>query len=183
AMQLSTASSPARERLANLVVLAAAVLVALLSARPYAGGWNDGSRLATVECLVDYHTLAIDRSVFVEVPPAAGAAPCPYPATETDLVRDGTGDKLFIKGHFYSDKSPVPALALALGYQFWEWATGLTARLRPDLFCYLMTLLSAGLAYVAAVWCVYRLGRPLRLPLALRLVLAASFGPAPVALP
>ena len=42
-----------------------AVLVALVSARPYAGSWNDGSRLATVESLVDYHTLAIDRSIFL----------------------------------------------------------------------------------------------------------------------
>jgi len=37
-------------------VLAAAVVIALCSAHSYAGGWNDGSRLATAEALVDYHT-------------------------------------------------------------------------------------------------------------------------------
>ena len=42
--------------------------IALVSARDYAGGWNDGSRLATVESLVDYHTLAIDKSIYVDVP-------------------------------------------------------------------------------------------------------------------
>ncbi len=55
------------------VVLAAAVVVAAVSAHPYAGGWNDGSRLATVESLVDRHTWAIDDSIFVNpsaVPPA-----------------------------------------------------------------------------------------------------------------
>src|SRR5437899_11778232 len=103
---------------AKICVLSAAVTVALLSAHCYAGGWNDGSRLATVECLVDYHTLAIDRSIFVQVPPRDGSAtPSPYPDDEPDLLSHGTGDKLLIQGHFYSDKSPVPALLMAGLYQ------------------------------------------------------------------
>src|SRR5687767_12101081 len=55
------------ERKAWIGVLLGASLIALVSARPYAGGWNDGSRLATVESLVDRHTLAIDDSMFVNV--------------------------------------------------------------------------------------------------------------------
>ena len=52
--------------------------LALVSARSFAGSSNDGSRLATVESLVDYHTLAIDRSIFV--PPASATIwPPPYP--------------------------------------------------------------------------------------------------------
>ena len=47
------------------VVIVAAAAVALVSARPYAGGWNDGSRLAMVESVIDRHTLAIDDSIFV----------------------------------------------------------------------------------------------------------------------
>ncbi len=163
----------------GLLVLAGAVTVALLSARGYAGSWNDGSRLATVECLVDYHTLAIDRSVFVRVPPASP----PYPASEPTLLRGGTADKLRIGGHFYSDKSPVPALLLAGVYQVCQWTTGLTARESPGWFCYLMTLASSGLAYVAAAWCVWRFGRPLGLAPSLRLALTASFALATVALP
>ena len=169
------------EKVTGWLVLAVAAVVALVSARPYAGCWNDGSRLATVEALVDQHTLAIDRSIFVRVPAEPGAVP--YPPDEPALLQTGALDKLLIAGHWYSDKSPVPALLLAALYQVLQWTTGLTARGRPDLFCYLMTLASAGLPYVVAVWSVYRLGAPLRLSAGLRLALAASFGLATVALP
>ena len=60
--------------LVSVAVLVVATLAAGFSARPYAGGWNDGSRLATAECLVDQHTLAIDDSIFVRVPPGEGPA-------------------------------------------------------------------------------------------------------------
>jgi hypothetical protein len=158
-----------------------AAAIALVSARPYAGSWQDGSRFASVEALVDYHTLAIDNSIFVQVPVSPPSS-APYPADEPDLRRYGTCDKLYINGHFYTDK-PVPALLLASVYQLWQWAGGATARERPDYFCWVLTLASAGLAYVIAVWCMYRLGQPLRLPLALRLALTASFALATLALP
>src|SRR5262249_10585296 len=77
---------------------------------------------------------------------------------------------------------PVPALLLAGVYQGWHGLTGLSARTRPDLFAYGMTLASSGLAYVVAVWCVFALGGVLRLPLAPRLLLAASFALATVSL-
>ena len=64
-MPSSSPSLTREQPLCAGAVLALAVVVALVSARPYAGSWNDGSRLATVECLVDYHTLAIDRSASV----------------------------------------------------------------------------------------------------------------------
>src|SRR5262245_23909670 len=114
------------EKVTGWLVVAAAVVVALVSARPYAGCWNDGSRLAAVEALVDQHTLAIDRSVCVRVPLEPGAAP--YPPDEPALLQAGTLDKLLIDGHWYSDKSPVPALLLAGLYQVLQWTTGLTAR-------------------------------------------------------
>ncbi len=50
-----------------------------------------------------------------------------------------------------------------------KWMTGWTARTHPDQFCRAMTLASSGLAYVVAVLCIYRLGRPLRLSLSVRL--------------
>jgi len=47
-------AQPARKcGLKGLLVLCGAIAVALFSCRNYAGGWNDGSRLATVEALVD----------------------------------------------------------------------------------------------------------------------------------
>lgn len=172
------------QRWAGTVVLMAAAAVALGGARHYAGGWNDGSRLATVEALVDYHTFAIDDSIFVKVPPRRGAAgPGPYPPEDAILAVHGTGDKLLIEGRYYSDKSPVPALLVACIYRAWQAATGWTARDRPDAFCYAMTVLSSGLAYVAAVLCVFWAGGLVGLPLVRRMVLTASFGMTTVALP
>jgi hypothetical protein len=178
------------------LVLGGAVLVALLSARSYAGNWNDGSRLATVECLVEYHTFVIDHSIFVAVPGTrthdeeeaeadekGARSSCPYLPWAKNLVEGGTLDKLYINGHYYSDKSPVPALWLAGVYQVWRWCAGPSAGERPDWFCYLMTLVSSGLGYVLTVWCVYRLGGVLGLSLPLRLLLTASLALATVALP
>jgi hypothetical protein len=71
---------------------------------------------------------------------------------------------------------------MAAVYQAMQWGTGLTARERPDRFCYWMTVTSSGLAYVVAVWCVFQAGRVLRLPLPLRLALTGSFGLATMAL-
>jgi hypothetical protein len=159
----------ARERVAFWLVLVAASGVALVSARPYAGAWNDGSRLATVESLVDRGTLAIDESVFVSVPFDQGS---PYRGVALD---HGTLDKLLIDGHFYSDKSPVPALLLAILYEALQKLFGLQSHVAPELFCYVMTVLSSGIAYVVAVACVFQFGKALQLPLAWRLALSAGF--------
>ena len=169
------------QRWINGAVLTAAVVLAVASARPHAGGWNDGSRLATVECLVDYHTLAIEKSIFVQVPQEEAAVP--YPVTELLLCQKGTADKLFIQGRFYSDKSPVPALLLSGFYRGVQTLTGLSTRQSPHLFCFVLTLASSGLAYVVSIWCVHALGGALGLSSGLRLMLTASLGLATVALP
>jgi hypothetical protein len=135
--------SHGRER---LWVMIAALIFALASARPYAGGWNDGSRLATVEALVDHGTFAIDDSIFVRVPPQNP----PYPPDRLDLIATGTLDKLCINGRFYSDKGPVPALVLAGCYALMRALTGLTAAQSPSLFCYLMNFLGGGVPLVVA---------------------------------
>jgi hypothetical protein len=171
----------APNRLAGAVVLLLAAIIAFASARDYAGGWNDGSRLATVECLVDYQTLAIDRSIFVRPPPPESVEPNPYPDDRPDLQREGTKDKLLINGSYYSDKSPVPALTIAGMYKALKWATGIVARRQPRRFCYWMTVGTSGAAYVVSVWCIYQLGGVLRLALRPRLLLTASLGLATVA--
>src|SRR5437868_13147617 len=104
----------------SVAVLVAASAVAIFSARPYAGGWNDGSRLATVESLVDRGTFAIDDSIFVRIPTNRA----PYESVQ--LRETGTLDKLLIGGHFYSDKSPVPAVLLAAAYGAIQRLTGFT---------------------------------------------------------
>jgi hypothetical protein len=183
---MDTGNSAARQpssRWVGVGVLGLAALVAVLGGRGYAGGANDGSRLATVECLADHGTLAVDQSIFVKVPAEEKqTGPSPYAPTAGSL-REGTCDKLLIHGHYYSDKSPVPALVMAGTYRALQWCTGLTARERADRFCYTMTVLFSGLAYVVAVWCIYALARTLGLPPWPGLALTASFALATVALP
>jgi len=171
----------ASNRLAGAVVLLSAAIIALASARDYAGGWNDGSRLATVECLVDYRTLAIDRSIFVRPPPPESVEPNPYSDDNPALQREGTKDKLLINGSYYSDKSPVPAVTMAGMYKALQGTTGIVARRQPWRFCYWMTVGTSGVAYVVSVWCIYQLGGVLRLALRPRLLLTASLALATVA--
>ncbi|HUY89523.1 MAG TPA: hypothetical protein VMV10_12380 [Pirellulales bacterium] len=170
------------EAIAGYAVWAVAAAVALVSARDYAGGWNDGSRLATVECLVDYHTLAIDKSIFVDVPRIGfdPNRPFPYPLDDPNSFA-GTKDKVLVGGRYYSHKPPIPSVLLAAEYFLWQKITGLTARDRCDEFCYWMTLGSAGVGYVAAVVSPFYLAGLLGLPLVRRLELAASLAFATVA--
>jgi hypothetical protein len=174
-------SPPTRDRpFVSLIVILAASALAIVSARSYAGSWQDGSRLANVEALVDHHRWAIDDSIFVRVPsypPGRG----PYPSDEPGLLQRGTLDKLYINGHYYADR-PVPALFMAGLYQVWRWCGGETARERPDRFCLALTLASAGAAYVIAVWCIYRIALALGLSVSRSLALTGSFGLATVAL-
>ena len=181
---MSIAESSKSRFVEGMVILAATV-VALVSAQTHAGSWNDGSRLATVECLVDHHTLAIDQSIYVAVPAANDPVRrFPYASSDPDMMttlRVGTADKLFIDGHFYSDKSPVPALLMAIFYQVLQWLTGLRAAFQPEAFCWAMTVFSSGLPYIVAVWAVHRMGGVLELPLATQIALTASFALATLA--
>ena len=160
-------------------VLCAAILAAL-TARPYAGAWNDGSRLATVESLVDRHTFSIDDSIYLN--PSVAARP-PYDPSNALAAAYGTQDKLLIDGHWYSDKSPVPAVLMAAPYQLWRWFGGPSAAERPDLFARGLTWLFAGLPYVLAVWAIARMTRHLQLPSPWDVVLTAGFAFTGVALP
>jgi len=158
------------------LLLFVAMVVACVSARPYAGGWNDGSRLASVESLVDRHTFAIDNSVFIRVPPALiELGTTPYPPNQPHLLKTGSLDKLLIDGHFYSDKPPVVSVLMAGEYQLWRWLGLPSFAERPDVVCYFLTLGTSGLAFVLMVWSYYQIGLLLRLPLRTRMILLAGF--------
>jgi hypothetical protein len=161
----------------DLTVVTACAIVAAASARDYAGSYNDGSRLATVESLVDHHTWKIDRSIFLHY--GEGDRPEVWGPGGPSPV--GALDKLLIGGHYYSDKPPVTAVLMAAVYQALQWSTGLVARDSPRAFCYWMTLTTSGLAYVVAAWCIYRVGCSIALPPRAALLLAASFGLATLA--
>ncbi|HBI45890.1 MAG TPA: hypothetical protein DDY78_24000 [Planctomycetales bacterium] len=150
-----------RGRVIEVIVVLTAVVIAAVSARDFAWGANDKSRLATVECLVDYHTFAIDRSTWF--------------AETCDMIRPHPD------GPFFSDKPPVMALLLAVPYQVMQSVFGIRAADHKEVFCYLLTLFSSGLAYVVAVWCVFRLGRVVGLSPGWAAALTASFALATIA--
>jgi len=159
------------ERAWEWAALAVGLLGAAAVTRGHAGGWNDGSRLAAAECLVERRTWVIDDSVFLR-PPADG--PSPYPADNPFLQRFGTLDRLRIGGHWYTDKPPLSVLPLAAAYGVLHAATGDTVRGRPERFCRTLTFATSGAAFAVAVWSLCRLGRRLGLAPPWRLALAAS---------
>jgi hypothetical protein len=156
------------------VVVIGAAVVALLTARPIAGAWNDGSRLAAVESVGSRGTFAIDDSPFANATPPDQYPRPLYPAVPATLREDGTKDKLLIDGHYYSDKLPVLTAVMGGLYRGWLALGGPPAAERPDLFCYLVTILTSGVGYVAGVWCVWRLGRTVGLDVRWAVLLAAA---------
>lgn len=160
----------------------AAFAFGLCLAQDHAGSWNDGSRLATIESLVDRGTLAIDESIFVRPPTEAGAGrPLPYSRSEPNLWERGTLDKLWIEGRFYSDKPMVPAIVSAGLYWILQKTTGLVARERPDRFSWWMTAGSSSIAFATATLSVYAIARRVGLGDARGIAMAASFSLATVA--
>ena len=119
--------------------------------------------------------------MFVRGPGSEPNVPNPFTPGDKLLETKGTCDRLFINGHYYSDKSPLPAVTLAGWYLVLKRTINLEAREDPGRFCYWMTVGSSGLGYVAAVWCVYQLGLVVGLPLSTRLLLTASLAFATVA--
>src|SRR4051794_35272272 len=88
AARRNLAAAPAHVRLLFLLVL-----IALGVTHCSSMSWNDDSRMATIQSLVESGTLVIDHSDFV-----------------------GTGDKVFVNGHFYSEKPPMTAVIGAAVY-------------------------------------------------------------------
>lgn len=88
------------------------------------GSWNDQSRIATVQSLVESGSFIIDKSVFRT-----------------------TGDKVFINGHFYSDKPPVPSVLGAAVY-LPLYHLGLVLQRDSSASYYLVTLLTVKLFWL-----------------------------------
>ncbi|HEY3790028.1 MAG TPA: hypothetical protein VGL71_14305, partial [Urbifossiella sp.] len=158
------------------VLGAMALGIAALGAKPYAGSWNDGCRLAAVESLLDRGTLAIDDSIFCRPPKhLIEAGYPPYDPRKPDLLAAGTFDKLFVRGHFHSDKPAVVSILMAAAYEPLLWLDMPSPGERPDIFCYLMTLLTSGLGYAVAVGCLWVLGKRVGLEPRWRLIWMSAF--------
>ena len=80
--------------------------------------------MGTIQSLVESHTFIIDHTEFVS-----------------------TGDKVFIDGHFYSDKPPVPAMLGAVVY-FPLYHLGLKLHGGNSLSYYFITLLTVSLLWL-----------------------------------
>ena len=158
------------ERPALLYLSLAAALTAVVLAKPYAGGWNDGSRLATAEMLAEHDTWAIDGSVFVE-PNGLGVYGGPLREL---LMAKGTLDKLRIDGRYYSDKSPVPSLLMAGCYRAWLAVGGPRFADDPGPPILFLTLMTSGLAFVVCVRAAFGIGVGLGLEVGTAALLAVA---------
>jgi hypothetical protein len=106
-------------------------------------------RLATIRALVEYHTLAIDKT-----------APFDSPL----LVR--AGDRV------YADQPPMMSVLLAP--PAWVmWKVGLSFESNQSLIAYMLTLIGVTLPVAGAAGLVYRMGRLFELPRRWRTGLAA----------
>ncbi|MCE9562033.1 MAG: hypothetical protein K8U57_08255 [Planctomycetes bacterium] len=163
------------------VLAGLAFSLAAVGALPYAGGFNDGSRLATTESLVDRGTLCIDDSIFAT--PSFGLLARGMPPYNPDIPNIETGgtlDKVRIDGHFYSDKPPILAILTAGAYRVLMFVGLPSPAERPDVFCRTATTLSSGISYAVAVGFMWVLGRLIGLPAGLRLIWLGSFALATV---
>ena len=118
------------DRRALAVVFFSALAVCALVCKSHVGGWNDGSRIATVDALTASHTFVIDGSPFER----------------------GLGDKISFRGHTYSDKQPLLPL-LAAAVMFAVAPLGITLRHTPGVAIYLLTLFTVGIWF--AIGCCY----------------------------
>ncbi|WP_194793326.1 hypothetical protein [Raineyella fluvialis] len=124
-------ASTRQGRWSVLGVFLGLAVIGALTIVPKVMGWNDGTRMATIQALVQHHTLSIEPTSFASV-----------------------NDKVFIGGHFYSDKLATPQLLGAAVY--WPiWHLGI--RLAPDwnLAYYLVTLFTVKLFWLLGLVAFY----------------------------
>lgn len=162
---------------ASWVLGACAFVFAAGGARPYASSWNDGSRLASVESLVERGTFRIDDSIFLR--PELSRNALPYsPGNFANLT--GTLDKLLIDGYWYSDKPPLVSVPLAVAYRGLMLLGAPAPSARPDVFAWVVCVLLSGTGYAVAVGCLWTLGRRAGLSPLWRLGWLAAFALATV---
>lgn len=112
------------------MMLALAAL-SFVTTMPKVRSWNDASRMATIQAIVEHHTFAIDDSVFAD-----------------------TGDKLFINGHFYSDKLILPSLLGAAAYAP-VYLAGLRLDYGVNIASYFIILLTVKAFWLASLAAFY----------------------------
>lgn len=97
--------------------------------------WNDASRMATIESLVDFHSFIIDNSSFFKQ----------------------TFDKYLYQNHFYSDKPPILALYSSVFYLFLKNVFHFSFASHPKLTYYFLTVLVIGVISSLGLVCFYEI--------------------------
>ena len=103
------------------------ILVSVITINPRINGWNEASRMALTQSLVEEHSFIIDESVFVN-----------------------GGDKVFINGHFYSDKPAIPSMLAAIVYASLN-TLGLNLDYGWNLSYYLIILFTIKAFWIASI--------------------------------
>jgi hypothetical protein len=106
---MSSLNTRLAHRATGFALFAIFLLLWAALTKAYSQSWQVQSRMATVQTLVEQGTFVIDRTVF-----------------------NNTGDKIFVNGHFYSDKTPILSVAAAGAYAVLRNVFGLA--LDPE-FC------------------------------------------------
>lgn len=101
--------------------------IALVTINPRINGWNEASRMALTQSLVEQHSFIIDESVMVR-----------------------GGDKVFINDHFYSDKPALPSMLGAIVYAP-LYALGLKLDYGWNLSYYLIILFTLKVFWIASI--------------------------------
>ncbi len=102
---------------------------------------DEQSRMATIQAIVENHTLAIDRTLF----------------------SDTTRQKIQVNGHLYSDQPP--ALAALLSGPYWLMhRLGVTFEHNPLWVMFLLTLLGVTIPVALSAGLIYKMGRLFELP-------------------
>ncbi|MGI9525396.1 MAG: hypothetical protein ACR2PG_27520 [Hyphomicrobiaceae bacterium] len=124
------------------------------------GGWNDNSRLATVQALVEQGTFKIDRTYFFY----------------------WTHDKVLVNGNYYSDKPPLPSLLAAVVY-YPLYIAGFRLTPSDSLAHVIIVALTVKLSLLAGLICFYQSLRHSSLTAEKRLILTAALAVSTLILP
>lgn len=144
-------SSRREFRLTPKWVFLSLAIIGILTTLPIATSSSDMSRMANIQALVDLHTLSIDGTTFKTI------------------------DKVFIDGHFYSDKLAMPALVGAIAYlPISMLGIELDAGINPAY--YLITLLTVKAFWLAGLMAFFGALRFTSLTETKRLALTLALG-------
>lgn len=117
-------------KISSYILIVLIIGLVLFYTRFEAISWNDRSRFATINALVTNHNFIIEHVYFT------------------------TGDKVFINGHFYSDKPPLFSVIAAVPFFFLHLA-GFNFSYNPALLTYLTTILVMFLPLCIFFWLLY----------------------------